>query len=251
MNGKFDEKLAQLAYGELSPEEAARIEAQVAKNPEALQVLATYRSMKGGMGDLMDIPEDQLSKDRLRNAILMQGLKPQPEKASPLGWLWMPATAFLLAAGVMMFNPRGTGGDPVVAVGEKDIPTERVVINPPKSFNKIGSTTKKHAPIKNTVVATNDAPRQFTQDRRLRRRDEMAEVELVDFGTPRPEYHLWVNNDRDSKITSSVPTVEMDPPSQATESSNSIVIIEDNRDESTGAYRATEVGTASNVLIGG
>ena len=248
MNGRFDEKLAQLAFGELSPEEAARVEAQVASNPEAIKVLATYRSMKGGFRDLTDIPEDQMSKERLRNAILMQGLKPQVEKANPLGWLWMPATAFLLAAAIMMFNPRG-GGEPVVAVGEKDLPSETVVLNTSSSFKVV---QKKTTP-KKTMVAVSDTPKRTVLRRSTRNGDEIAEVELKPFeSTPHRWNDLQANNNPNSRIapTPSVSNPEMDPQPE-TKGNATIVIIEDNRDESTGAYRATEVGTASNVLIGG
>ncbi len=249
MNGKFDEKLAQLAFGELSPDEAARIEAQAATNPEALKVLATYRSMKGGMGDLMEIPEDQFSKDRLRNAILMQGLKPQPEKASPLGWLWMPATAFLLAAGVMMFNPRSPSGEPMVAVNDTDIPSRVVVIKPPKGF-KVNATPKKQPKQEQkTLVVRNETPRQSTRNRDVRQDEELAQAEL-NFGTTLPQRNFLVQNDPEARIPA-MPAAESRVSTDSGSTSAAIVIIEDKRDESTGAYRATEVGTASNVLIGG
>ena len=55
---KFDDKLAQLAFGDLSPEEARRIEAQANADPEAARMLDTYRSMKAGLRDLAEAPDD-------------------------------------------------------------------------------------------------------------------------------------------------------------------------------------------------
>ncbi len=249
MKGKFDEKLAELAFGDLSPKEAERIEAQASMDPEAMRVLSTYRSMKGGMGDLMDIPEDQLSKDRLRNAILMQGLKPKPEKASPLGWLWMPATAFLLAAAVMLFNPQGSGGDPVVAVSEKDVPSNFVAIKPLTSFNfgtlSAGTASEEKEAPKSIVVAQSQQSEPPVRRKRIRNNEELAKVELKGFG-------LIASNHQAPRITiTTVPDPEMSPETEASAPPTPIVIIEDNRDVSTGAYRAIEVGSSSNVLIGG
>jgi hypothetical protein len=207
--------------------------------------------MKGGFQDLTDIPDDQLSKDRLRNAILMQGLKPQPEKASPLGWLWMPATAFLLAAGLMLFNPRG-GSDPVVAVGEKDLPGETIVLKEPSGF-KLEPAPKKSNTSKRTLLATNDAPKRVIRQNRVRQEEEFAEVELQPFESSINGEEIPWNDGGMRPPTPSVDETEASQPvaHAAPATSTPIVIIEENRDESTGAYRATEVGTASNVLIGG
>jgi hypothetical protein len=247
MNGKFEDQLAQLAFGDITGAEAARIEAQAAKDPQARRMLATYRSLKGGLGDLADVPDDQLSKDRLRHAILMSGLKPKAdEKASPWGWLWMPATGALVAAGLMMFNGQRGAGEPMVALGNLEAGADRVALNAPTfEFASSGYTPKLE--VKKTVASNVQKPK---TRRANTPPQELATVELVDFGSSHNyKTDLMVSIDKESRLpTQSVEEPEMNEPSSA---SSNIVIIENNRDESTGAYRATEVGTASNVLIGG
>ena len=117
MNGKFEDKLAQLAFGDLSPDEAARIEAQAKNDPEALHALNTYVGMRAELRDLKDVPQDQLSKERLRDAILAQGLKPGAEKKSrPWAWAWMPlATGALVFALMISRGPTPSSGEPSVS----------------------------------------------------------------------------------------------------------------------------------------
>ena len=254
MNGKFEDKLAQLAFGELSPAEAAHVEAQAAKDPEALRTLATYRSMKGGFAGMRDVPEDQMSKERLRDAILAQGLKPQPaEQGSRFGWLWMPATAFVLAAAAMalMNGPRNSAG-PNIVMDTSKLSTPPVTMPEPSIFKGHTAPVAKKSAAKNTVVVRNETrPRiRHTVDTSVGEED-LVPLEL-DFETPFPDMDLRkvlvAGKDPDARqpIMSVADTNDSSVPA-----STPIVIIEDNRDESTGAYRATEVGTATNVLIGG
>jgi hypothetical protein len=256
MNGRFEDKLAQLAFGELSPTEAAHVEAQAAKDPEALRTLAMYRSMKGGFSGMRDVPEDQMSKERLRDAILAQGLKPQPvEQGARFGWLWMPATAFVLAAAAMamMNSQRGSAG-PNIVMNEDRIKTPSVEIQEPSIFRSEPAAVAKKATPKQTIVATNDAsPRERIRRARVQEQPEedLAPIEL-DFPTSIPHMDLRKvlvagRSDEGQQPTMSVAESTDTAPAASTP----IVIIEDNRDESTGAYRATEVGTATNVLIGG
>jgi hypothetical protein len=102
MNKRLEEKLAMLAFGDMSPEEVTRLEQEVVGDREASLVLEQYRGMRSGLRAMADIPEHQLSTERLRNAVLNQGLKP---KSRPqLGWLWMPTMAAALAFGFVFIR---------------------------------------------------------------------------------------------------------------------------------------------------
>lgn len=108
MNSHHEEKLLNCAFGDISPEEAMRIEAEAARNPELRQRLDDYQSMRAGLRSLGDhVPEHQLSNERLRDAILARGLSTTAGASSPTGpkwWqiAWMPVAAAAIAAVVFM-----------------------------------------------------------------------------------------------------------------------------------------------------
>lgn len=99
MERNYEDKLMELAFGELNPEEATRLEARLEADPLAARDVAFTRLMREDLLSLADnVPPDQLSKERLRQAILGNGLHPVPMRRSlGLGWLWAPAAAFAAA----------------------------------------------------------------------------------------------------------------------------------------------------------
>ena len=52
MKGKFEDKLARLAFGELSSDEAVKLERDVQTNPDALRTLSLYKDMRQGLRSL-------------------------------------------------------------------------------------------------------------------------------------------------------------------------------------------------------
>ena len=255
MKGKFDEKLAQLAFGDLSSEEATRIEAQAKADPEAARHLDTYRSMKMSLKAMSDVPEDQMSKERLRDAILAQGLNPKPQRSSNFGWLWMPATAAILAVGLMVVRNRTI--EPAIALDNHSISSDVVAIRAPAGMKtdltpsdltaNVLSTTKNFN-LGSDLNAKPSEPRSAGRSGfRLASRSESHRQEPVLEYTPfseAPKEHV-PNNEADPDANSN----QTDSSSPAT-SGTPIVMIDENRDSNTGARIATEVG-ASNVLIGG
>src|SRR5690349_10801263 len=113
MNRKLEDAMVRLAFGDVTPEESAALEREAQHDPEAARALASYRRMREGLKDLHEIPEDQLSKERLRHAILSQGLRPKPVP-SGRSWLWMPAAAATLAFGMILM--RGGTNSPEVSI---------------------------------------------------------------------------------------------------------------------------------------
>jgi len=266
MNGKFDEKLAQLAFGDLSPKEAARVETVTETDPEAALALVRYRKMKGDLALLQDIPEDQLSAERLRHAILAQGLKPTRKSAPSWGWLWMPAAACVLAFGLMMVRPR-PHGDP------------QIVLNAPaasKIYGDVALTPKHREPaspiakdrtlnLKQPILADNseenrtrswDAFDRFAHrrlaTRHSRKRNDPDEDALS------TEYMLdptgWDGQPSvgaPQKAAAGVTPTQVASNNSASNSDAPLVLIDQEKDSATGANTATEVGSASNVLVGG
>lgn len=252
MNAKLEEKLAQLAFGDLSPEEAARIEAQVRNDPEALHALNMYHGMRAELRGLKDIPQDQMSKERLRDAILAQGLKPKATSKFGWGWLWMPAMASVLAVGIMLVRGNDVVEQPNIVVSNESIPDMRVALKEPTpekidfspSVSDPVVTTKSLVTTAAPVVqkARPRAPMMTTARPSEKRLAPVTEAEKVAIETA-----AW------SELVASIDTPGGDTVREdetVAMTTPPIVIIEDSVDQSTGAMAATEVG-ASNVLIGG
>src|SRR5688572_28441895 len=110
MNRRLEEELLQTAFGEAWREEMADLERRVMSDPEAAKALKTYQLMKEGLRDLGDIPEHQISTERLRHAILEQGLKPKKESSPWFGCLGIatPAAAAAIALAFVMMNKPNT-----------------------------------------------------------------------------------------------------------------------------------------------
>lgn len=257
MNGKFEEKLAQLAFGDLSPEEAARIEAQVRKDPMAARALEEYRAMRGGLQSMAVVPEHQLSNERLRDAILAQGLRPQPvetpAKKAGWNWAWMPVAA--CALGFVMMTARNQPAH-----------TPQVVMNMPLASSEISFSPKidgmvasletqkpaaKSADVKKsmqaTLVSRNETKSNgFTLPPKEHRRDrftkDAAEIHPqwgpIETGGGDEGTRLALNGSKEANPTADPIAVP-------------IVLIDGTSDAETGAPTATEIGTASNVLVGG
>ncbi|MEA2553849.1 MAG: hypothetical protein QOJ65_2025 [Fimbriimonadaceae bacterium] len=106
MDRKIEDRIAKLAFGELTEAEASQVRAEAATNTDAAQALNSYEGLRNDLRRLRDVPPDQLSKERLQNAILAQGLKPKPVRQG-VSWLWAaPAlTTAVIAIALLMKMP--------------------------------------------------------------------------------------------------------------------------------------------------
>jgi len=248
MKGKFEEKLAQLAFGDLKPDEAAKLEQEAQANPEAMRTLALYKDMRAGLRSLSDIPEDQFSKERLRDAILTQGLRPVPTRpVSNRAWLWMPAAACVLGFALMYGNNtfRKPSAGPNIVLGEKSLkfgpPTSDLIdFTPQPVATNVTTHGIAKAPEKDLkpLVARAD-PDEVSPNILASMNDDAYDPDLGKMPANAPAVTsntLAENNPADRK--SSATTVP-------------IVLIDQDTDQQTGACKATEVGSSSNVLVGG
>ena len=99
MKRRDEDRLIDLAFGELSSTEAERVQQELAADPGQQGKLRSYAEMREGLASLRDVPEMQMSCDRLRDAILAGGLK---EPRSPI-WTWA-AVPVAVAAGVFVLT---------------------------------------------------------------------------------------------------------------------------------------------------
>jgi hypothetical protein len=259
MKRKFEEKVAQLAFGDLSADDAAKLEQEVQSDPEALRALSQYKDMREGLKSLAEVPDDQLSKERLRDAILTQGLKPVPtRRVSPHSWLWMPGVACSLGF-VLMFG--------VNRLHHKFV-APNIVINPPKNYSmgsafESNSESSKRFIEKPTMVAS--ATKTMPKNSRFDAAAAQVDPDIVDSritasnlsgGFEDAAYDADLGNEpvNGQRVMAGERnlTARNDATLVSTNSTTGpIVLIDQDKDDQTGACKATEVGSASNVLVGG
>lgn len=258
MNRKLEDKLVDLAFGELTPEDAVRVEAATARDHQAAHLLSAYRDLKGDLKLLADIPEPQISTDRLRDAILSSGLQQAPKEtpANSRRWLWMPAGACVLAfAAVMLRGQFAQSGEPHL-VGLDSV-ASRVSLPEPQPFSAM---TKSVDRIQAKIVATQTQAKQEPIVAATTRRQRRHHV--------RGYLASRMNNAADKSPSNETLVIKAPPidggaalnasneyamenKSDKTSSSGPIVLIADDKDAGTGTQLATEVQSASNVLVGG
>lgn len=261
MNGRLDEQLSRLAFGDLSPQEAAALEARAKSDPEVAKVLNEYRSMYAGLRNLgSHVPADQLSKERLRDAILAQGLKTADGDVSAKrswldrgGWIMVPLAAGVLAFTVMNFRSKGevaprvildpaANGSLLGMAGKSDLNFMASATGSTMVASAKAPKRKSVAPSTKTVVAqVASAPRRRKRPIVLESKFDPELVARIEEAKPKAT--------KDTQVGSPSLSAANEP--KVNWASVPIVLIDANKDVNTGANNATEVGTANNVLVGG
>lgn len=269
MRKKIEEELAKLAFGDLDADTARRLELHTQSDPEATRTYETYRRMKDELRSLCDdVPADQLSKDRLREAILTRGLK-EHRPVSRLSWMWMPAAAAVLAFSFVALKgriPMGEVGAPMVldytngVVPEiPGVGVERPISNDTVAQDVAPSRIVLDKPA-TTVAMSNERPRR-TQRENFETTPSRSVAEEPLLGG-----HLDLTSEpmlsRDA--LASTPIFDAEPPAAAEakiealrpaprndDSEMKIVLIQTETDANTGTLRATEVESTANVVVGG
>ena len=102
---KKEDKLFGYAFGDLDEQEAQVFEAALLKDEVSAEEVKFLQSIKVDLASFRDIPEMQYSKERLRSAILGQGLKPSRPGFPWLNWVLAPgAAACVVALGYVLMN---------------------------------------------------------------------------------------------------------------------------------------------------
>ena len=226
MRRKLKDQLMRLSFGELTPEEAGVVQREAAGDPESRQMMRDCQSMRSDLGLLKNIPPDQLSTERLKQAILAKGLEPAPSTGSSFGWVWMPVTVALIAFSMATWNGQG----PRVPVGgniEKRLPSASgspIFIAPRlEAMNEASNVTTADSSSTFTITAV-DAP-------------EAVAIAHTGQSARRVEPPMPITDG--SQIALVIPDREP------------LVMIASDSDDDTGAKKATEVDSANDVLISG
>jgi hypothetical protein len=238
------------------------LEAQISASPALQKTLLEYQSMREGLRSLADVPEHQLSNERLRDAILGNGLSPQPIKNTDWSWLWMSAVAASLAVGLMIGLRRPQAVTPQLVLNDpSSAPHSSLAVNsleqsqpslfPSKTAIKEALPARRKEAVQATLVAYAPRPHVWHR-RRHRQQDDLSTATLEAF---------WNGHVAD-KPSTSAPTLSNAaltlPPSAPPDlkpvddtPASQVVVIEPDKDQNTGAQRATELGTASHEVVGG
>jgi len=104
MNQRDYDLIVRAAFGESERGEEAFVEEMLRRDPEAKALFEEFSSLQGGLHDLDDVPACQLSTERLRQAILDQGVKPLRRAPFRAFWGVGVAAAACLALTFVVFR---------------------------------------------------------------------------------------------------------------------------------------------------
>ena len=260
MNRHLEDDIARMAFGDLPPTRVEALQRLAATDPEVRQALDAYAGLRQGLKAMAPAMEHQLSSERLRNEILQRGLEPHARPSFDFRWLMLPVAsggAFLMVQAVQrgaqspaaaptffqapsatspLVDLRDPGGKRPEVVASVSEPSPQAFA--PKSGRRPAGTrsggggiVREGEPV-TRVVLRDPAP---------------TEVALGGAGGS-------VSPSLKSADSAPGLTVGSDVagavPAPAPPQAQPIVVIQPVRDAATGAFRATEVASPSNVLIG-
>ena len=248
MRRKNEEELIKLAFGDIEPQGSERAKRMLAEDAEAAKLFAGYSEIREGLKSLKT-PEHQLSTERLREAILKQGLK----QTSPLtGWKWTFAPLAVAAAAFLItlrMADQPTTGTYVSIPSDQG---NKTTIENPIEFNRsnpnpivVPAPEESQPTVERNTERVATAPRTSGRSG-ASRTARAAGSSLVVFRAPALSPADFSRSAIDGALPAGALALNMEPSEE-----QPIVLIGSESDESTGANRATEVSSASNVVIGG
>lgn len=255
-----EEELIRIAFGEASEEESRRLLAD--SDPGTAMKLDLYRRLRADLRDMAtDVPEPQLSQERLQEAILRAGLKRERRAWS---WSWAFAPMAALAIGVLFINRRpdlveplqptretieapeaaapAPDADKAVKVHEATAPVSEIVAPAAKAGHVSAPSARR---VVRTPVGARDKLVAVTTPDRLvaGTMKNLAALGMADRTT-----HAASRGGADSRPASpDAPTTAL---SAAVPADAMVVLIATETDAATGANLAIEVASTSNVVIG-
>jgi hypothetical protein len=280
-----DDLLFGYAFGELSDAEIAKIESELMLDDAFQSEANLLKDLKSDLKSFEEIPEMQFSTERLRDAILGQGLKPKKVAPQWLSWVSAPMAlasvvllAFVFTGGVNRML--GRQQNPVyVSAGSSQSATS--LSGPMVAVNESTFSLQSKATGSQVSSSANQTPKSEDEkmqvgrkgNRRLNPRNERAKGLVAALDTSsrpslaRPASQsarsmrnmgvpVGVNNEVAGNVSISDTVPEQGSASiisaaKAEVSPTEIVILNSERDAGTGAAIATEVKNPTNVVIGG
>lgn len=255
MKRKLEDQLVQMAFGDMTPEDAARLTQLAQSDPNAARALESYRQIRNGLHSLREVPEPQLSNERLRDAILRSGLP--AGSGEPIArrwtWAWVPVGALALAFSLTMMRGGGEAA-PMIVEDTAGSSRERsvVALNAPLAKtegilpSRLDAAPVVRPPQADRAVASAPQTRTPRRQSRLASRTERS----------KPDVPVRPSLLEPPPVTMS--TLAVGPmsgafgaPSTPASDEGTVILILPQKDDATGAQIATEVQNRSDVLIGG
>lgn len=251
-----DDDLIKLAFGELDGADASNI----SQDSQAASQMDDYRWIKDGLTDLRIVPPMQYSTERLRDAILGEGLNLR--KRNPLARLlaWTPAGAFGVAAAITAIILVRSGPETILAPEQKPEPLLTQVAMRMEDIDRPVLTERAFRTMDDELLTISEfegepAVAPTSSDIVPRAKAPTRAVRQMNIG-PRvmPTVDASKKIEAQAREASAEFSHEAIPASDATTSPDeapAIVIIGSDDDARTGAPIATEVRFDANVVVGG
>lgn len=174
MNEKFEDRLIELAFGDMNESDAMQLERELSQSKEASQALEELRAFKLDLSRLKEIPAPQLSTERLRDRILNEGLR--PSRGVPwLVRLWAPTTAvaaFALAF-FMMQNRTASVVEPSL-VARLDASKPMLDVKPFEARGEPSSSVVNKEPVAVQIASNTRFKRPVRKSARRPRQDTVV-----------------------------------------------------------------------------
>lgn len=269
MNRRLDEEIARYAFGDVSAEQAARIERLAENDPELRATLKTYQAMRDGLRQMSPAMDHQLSSARLREEILRRGLE-KSSRPFDLRWLIVPvAAAGAFVFGQFALRPPAVAPVLVASTSESAKAADPVEFQPWTSGDAASGVSKivrdPNDAHESRILAVKSPPKRRTAKSSFVR--SSVEVGKVAMKTATEPDALALGSAGPAPSGGAAAEMTLEPPSafgagaalseltapatrDTAAKESGIVVIQPVRDAATGAYRATEVASSSNVLIG-
>lgn len=247
MAKKREEELIDLVFGDLPQDRADRLHQAIDQDPELRRAYDCYQEMREDLASLREVPDDQLSVERLRHAILARGLEERKSRRLLPSWTWMPASSMALAAvlvaarGWMPVPDPKYVADPTLVADAPPVALEAAAPKPkppaPAVVAQAASPEVRRSSVRRGTVAS----RARTQDKPVLVAMNAEAEKTMSASVEEAPASMERSAPAEDPVVSESPQV--DPPA--------VVLIQDDGSEGMGAMRAVEMESLRHVVVGG
>ena len=248
MNKNRRDQILNMAFGEREPESVLYESLSAEEKAE----LETLREMRQGLLSLQEVPECQLSSERLRGAILSNAVKKKPV----LVWSFAGGAIAFVAVAIVAFSAGvfdqigsdvaritdGTENPLTVTTLPNDLTSEKTSTTDSSDFSSNSSDPDS------TVLETAPASEVGTEQPRSNGSGTDGAYDWDYALNTRPTGY-----ERFTTIYYPAPDIEISvaSPSASDEVSGPLIVVSNSIEDVSGAFEATEVETFGDVVFGG
>lgn len=265
MKKNTENKWIEYAFGELDASEAEMLRQELAEDAEATKFVSEFEALRQDLKLLDEAPDHQLSTERLRHAILNEGLHKQKKRAGVLSWIWMPGAA--AAVTFVLLTVLNRPGEPNIVIpndavatiagnsdnaGKSELDSALAKLDAPASAALSGIAMSQQEQKSNVeeMERSNLRARAKTPRSSTAKIAENAKVVLQGIENAVASKTAAVIDDG-AKAPGAAHGASMMKADSAPATPEPIILITPENDAKTGAHRAVEQFTSSNVSISG